>query len=103
MGVLDGLKRLFGGTGAAREEEEAAPDRSAAFDYKGFRILPAPRRQGGQFLTAGVIEKDFPDGTKSYSFVRADTFQSADDAATFAITKGKQIVDYEGERIFNAG
>jgi hypothetical protein len=100
MGMFDGLKRLFAGSRQDHGTEDGVPDRENAIDYKGYRIVPAPRRQGGQYLTAGVIEKDFADGTKTYSFVRADTFQGADDAKTFALTKGKQIVDYEGDRMF---
>jgi hypothetical protein len=69
-------------------------------EYKGYRIKPAPYRANNQFQTAGVIEKDFPDGVKEHRFVRAETHPSADDAIAFAVTKGKQIIDQQGDRIF---
>lgn len=71
-----------------------------AVEYKGFRIRPAPYASKGQFQTAGVIEKDFETGLKEYRFVRAETHASKDDAAAFAVTKGKQIIDEQGDRIF---
>jgi hypothetical protein len=47
--------RLTSGTGSGMHD----PAPSAAVEYKGFRIVPAPypARQG-QFQTAGAIEKD---------------------------------------------
>lgn len=98
MGFLDELRRLFGGGPAATERP---PDRAAAVEYKGFRIVPTPRRQaGGAFFTVGIIEKDFPDGTRTHEFIRADTHATEEDARDFAVTKAKQIIDSEGERIF---
>jgi hypothetical protein len=47
-----------------------------------------------------VIEKDFPDGVKAHRFVRAETHPSRDDAVAFSITKAKQIIDQQGDRIF---
>jgi hypothetical protein len=38
---------------------------------------------------------------KEHRFVRAETHASKDDAATFAIAKGKQIIDEQGDRIFS--
>jgi hypothetical protein len=37
---------------------------------------------------------------KEHRFVRAETHPSKDEAVTFAITKGKQIIDEQGDRIF---
>jgi hypothetical protein len=71
-----------------------------AIEYNGYRIRPAPYRSGGQFQTAGVIEKDFPDGTKEHKFIRAETHPSENDAKDFAIVKAKQIIDQQGDRIF---
>ncbi|HUA51625.1 MAG TPA: HlyU family transcriptional regulator [Candidatus Sulfotelmatobacter sp.] len=85
----------LGGGGAASAEVSAE-----AVEYKGYRIKPAPYRANNQFQTAGVIEKDFPDGVKQHRFIRAETHPSADDAVAFAVTKGKQIVDQQGDRMF---
>jgi hypothetical protein len=86
------LGRIFGGGGG-----EAAGE---AVEYKGFRIRPAPYRADGQFQTAGVIEKDFPEGMKEHRFVRAEKHSSKDEAASFSLTKGQQIVDERGDRLF---
>ena len=93
------MRRLFGGGPA--EGGSAAPDRAAAVEYKGYTIVPAPRAHGGQFLTCALIEKIFPDGTKSHELIRADTHGSAEDAGNFAITKAKQVIDEQGDRIFH--
>jgi hypothetical protein len=92
------LGRLFGGGGG--NEGEAKP--GDAVEYNGFRIRPAPYSNAGQYQTAGVIEKDFPDGMKTHRFIRAETHASKDDAAAFAISKGKQIIDERGDKIFEA-
>ncbi len=90
------LGKIFGSGGGAAEE--AAGE---AVEYKGFRIRPAPYRAEGQFQTAGVIEKDFPEGMKEHRFVRAEKHASKDDAASFSVTKGQQIIDERGDRIFD--
>jgi hypothetical protein len=71
-------------------------------DYKGFRIRPAPFAEGGQYQTAGVIEKDFPDGTKTHRFIRADKHSGKDDAVAFSVSKAQQIIDEQGDRLFGA-
>ena len=88
---------LGGGGGGAATEVAAE-----AVEYKGYRIKPAPYRTNNQFQTAGVIEKDFPDGVKQHRFIRAETHPSADDAVAFAVTKGKQIIDQQGDRVFDS-
>ncbi len=86
---------LGGGAPAAEATHETV-------EYNGYRITPAPYRANNQFQTAGVIEKDFPDGPKQHRFVRAETHPSMDDAVSFAITKAKQIIDQQGDRMFSA-
>jgi hypothetical protein len=71
-----------------------------AVDYEGYRIRPAPYEANGGYQTAGVIEKDSPDGVKEHRFVRAETHPSRDAAVAFSIAKGKQIVDQQGDRVF---
>jgi hypothetical protein len=89
-------RRLFGGAPA----EPPGPDRTKMEEYKGFRIIPAPRPHNGQFLTSAVIEKDFPDGMKTHLLIRADTHPSPDDAGSFAVAKARQVIDEQGERLF---
>ncbi len=90
--------RIIGGERPPAEQPEAVAE--AATEYKGYRIHPAPYRAEGQFQTAGLIEKDFPDGTKQHRFVRADRHASKDDAVAFSITKGQQIIDEQGDALF---
>jgi hypothetical protein len=93
--MLNFLKSLFGGGGGRAAETPAEP-----VEYKGYRITPAPYAASGGFQTAGTIVKDFPDGAKEHRFVRAETHPSKDDAAAFAVRKGQQIIDEQGDRLF---
>lgn len=88
----------FSSGGEAKSADEAPGE---AVEYKGFRIRPAPYPSRGQFQTAGIIEKDFETGMREHRFVRAETHASKDDAAAFAIAKGRQIIDEQGERVFD--
>ena len=97
-GIGGFLRGLFGG-GNQTGEGGVAPF-GEAVDYKGFAIHPAPRQQGGQWLTAGVIRKDVAGEAKEHAFIRADTHSSKDDAAAMAIEKAKRIIDEQGERLF---
>ncbi len=87
--------RLAGG-GVGTSDGPAVP----AVEYKGYRIRPAPYRANDQYQTAGTIEKDGPEGVKEHRFVRADTYHSREDAIAFTISKAKQIIDQQGDRIF---
>jgi hypothetical protein len=88
--------KLFGKGGGSATSAEAVEHGD------GFRIRPEPYQSDGQFQTAGTIEKDFPDGTKSHRFVRAEKHASRDAAVSFTLTKGRQIIDERGDRIFDA-
>jgi len=87
--------RLAGG-GAGTSDGPAVP----AVEYKGYRIRPAPYRANDQYQTAGTIEKDGPEGVKEHGFVGSDTYHSREDAIAFPISKAKQIIDQQGDRIF---
>lgn len=89
------LAGLIGGSGTA----DGPP--AATVEYKGFRIKPAPYRAGDVYQTAGTIEKDGPEGVRQHRFVRADTHSNRDEAVAFAISKAKQIIDLQGDRIFS--
>jgi hypothetical protein len=78
-----------------------APSDVAPIDYKGYRIRPEPYRTHDHYQTAGTIEKVTPEGVRAHRFVRADTYHSRDDAIAFTITKAKQIIDQQGDRIFS--
>lgn len=97
--MLSKLKALW--TGRAGEGADAADAPAAGMvEYNGYRIRPAPQRDGNQYRTAGTIEKDTAEGVKEHRFVRADVFPGRDDAIAFTIMKAKQIIDQQGDRIF---
>jgi hypothetical protein len=90
-------KNLFGG-GDARDAASDAP--AAGEDYKGFTIRATPMPVGSEFQLCGVIEKTVDGELKSHKFVRADRMSSRDEAVSFALAKGRQIVDEQGEGVF---
>ncbi|NIA68366.1 hypothetical protein HBA54_07155 [Pelagibius litoralis] len=89
------FSKLFGGGGG----DSTAPS-AESVEYNGFQIQPAPQQKGSQWLTAGVIRKEIDGEMKEHSFLRADTHPSQDAAADFALVKGRQIIDEQGERLF---
>ena len=91
--MLSGLTAGSGGAAADGPPPEAV-------EYKGYRIKPAPYRSNGVYQTAGTIEKDGPDGVREHRFIRADAYPSREDAINFTISKAKQIIDLQGDRIF---
>jgi hypothetical protein len=88
-------KNLFGGGGSAAE---AAP--APGEDYKGFTVRATPMSVGSEYQLAGTIEKTIGDELKTYQFVRADRMSSHDEAVSFALAKGRQIIDEQGEGVF---
>jgi len=94
-GLMSFLRGMLGGGERAPETATAE-----ATEYKGFSIVPTPRRESSGWLTAGTITKAFPDGAKEHKFVRADTYANRDDAIAFCVTKAKQIIDEQGDRMF---
>jgi hypothetical protein len=90
--------RLASGLGTG----EAAEPAIAAVEYKGYRIKPTPYRTNGHYQTAGIIEKDGPEGVREHRFLRADMHQSREGAIAFVIAKAQQIIDLEGDRIFKS-
>lgn len=93
------LARLFGRTASASVEQAPAKP-TAEIEYQGFTIRAEPYPEGGQFQTAGTVVKSVDGEVRTHRFVRADRFASVDDATEFAVAKGKQIVDQQGERMF---
>ena len=96
------LKKLFGG-GEKAGASGGAGDRKtvAELDYKGCHIAAQPYLEGGQYQVAGTITKSFDGVEKSHRFVRADRFPDAAGAADMTLMKARQIIDQNGDRIFN--
>ncbi len=86
----------------APKKKKATPRESErALDYQGYTIRPTPNREGSQWFTEGVITKEFADGVKERRFIRADMHSSKENADAFAISKAKQIIDEQGDRLFD--
>ncbi len=89
------LSALFGRRAAAKAEKVGDP-----VEYKGFIIRAAPFRNEGHYQTAGIIEREIGGVRKEHRFIRADAYTSYDDAVSFTLSKARQIIDLQGERIF---
>lgn len=97
------LKSLFG-IGGGKEEASSGPGATAKeAEHKGFIIRATPYKDGGQFQTAGTIVKEIEGQVKEYKFVRADRFSTIEEAADLSLSKGRQIIDEQGERMFGKG
>lgn len=97
MGLGRALKRLFGG--GSPGTSATAP--SEPVRYGDYVIRPAPERTAGGWNTAGFISKTFDDGPKETRFIRVDTHMSRDDALAFSIKKAQQIIDQQGDQLFD--
>lgn len=92
-------KKIFG-TGGSEAAAGGGVD-VAREEYKGFIIRAALQRVGSEFQLAGSIEKEVGGDVKRHDFVRADRFSSRDEATSFTLAKGRQIIDEQGEGLFN--
>ncbi len=90
------LSRLFGGSKG--DAGEGAP--GEAENYKGYTIVPSPRLNGRQYNTAGTISREIDGEVKKHQFIRADTHAGREEAIRHSITKAKQIIDEQGDRLF---
>lgn len=92
-------KSLFGG-GQGAGSDPANAKVVEQVDYKGFAIAAQPYAEGSQFQVAGTISKEIAGERKSHRFVRADRFGTVEEAAAMMITKSKQMIDQQGDKIF---
>ena len=96
MGLDNFFRKMFT-TNSTTKASSSPP-----VEYNGYSIQATPQPQGGQYITAGIIRKQFADEIKEQRFIRADTHMSAEGASEHAIRKGKQIIDEQGERLFES-
>jgi hypothetical protein len=90
-------KKIFGGGGS---DSSAAVESGAAEQYKGFTIRPNLMPAGSEYQLSGTIEKEVDGVVKRHDFVRADRFSSKDEAQSFTLAKGRQIIDEQGDAVF---
>ena len=94
------FSKLFGG---GSDKGPTTPERSAPVTYEGLTIQAAPILAEGQWRLAGVIIKQTEDGNLERNYLRADLFASREEAETFSLRKGHQIIDEQGTRLFANG
>ncbi|PCI86914.1 MAG: hypothetical protein COB24_08125 [Hyphomicrobiales bacterium] len=92
------FSKLFGGGKGAASGE---PKILGQEDYNGYKITAIEMKQGSEFILAGNISKTINDELKTKKFVRADRLSSAEQASETALRKAKQIIDQEGDRLFD--
>ncbi|MCS6758852.1 MAG: HlyU family transcriptional regulator [Candidatus Devosia euplotis] len=93
------MSKLFGG---GSSNAEPAGDKVLGEErHKGFLIKAIEMKAGSELQLAGTIEKEIDGDLKTYRFVRADRMTSRDDLIALASSKGKQIIDEQGEKIFS--
>ncbi|MDX8347703.1 HlyU family transcriptional regulator [Cognatiyoonia sp. IB215446] len=88
------LSRLFG-SGQAK----ADTDRSET--YQEMQILPEPMAEGSTYRLCARITQTKDGETREHVLIRADTFQDREAAVTASITKAKQMIDEQGEGLFD--
>lgn len=94
------LRSLFG-FGGSKEESGGPAATAKQVEHKGFIIRATPYKDGGQYQTAGTILKEVEGQMKEFKFVRADRFSTMEEAADLSLSKGRQIIDEQGERMFS--
>lgn len=92
--IFEFLRNL---TGKKSDVEASAED---AVDYNGYAIQPNPRKDNDGWRIQGVISKEIESVQKEHTYIRADTYASKDDAVAATISKGKRIIDEQGDALF---
>jgi hypothetical protein len=92
--VMSILSRLFG-SGAGKPAPAAEPE-----TYEGFSIYPNPAKSDGGYRLGARIEKEIDGQLRVHEMMRADIFQSLDEAEQFSVRKARQLIDQQGLSIF---
>lgn len=85
------FSKLFGG-GKQPEPEPVA--------YKGFDIFPAVMPEGSKYRLSARIEKTLEGERHTHVVIRADVFDSQEQAESISIAKAKQVIDEQGDGVF---
>ena len=91
------LKRIFGGGSAAEPARRVAAEDT----YEGHRIEATPMKEGAQWRLCAQLSKEVGGEARTHQLIRADLFQSENDAATAAIAKARQVIDEQGDRLYS--
>ena len=91
------FSNLFGG---GSSEPKAAPV-AATETIDGITVEATPMPEGGQFRLAARLTKEVGGETREHTLIRADLFQSRDEATSMAIQKARQVIKEQGDRLFD--
>jgi len=89
------FRRLVAGGGAAE------PKVTAREEYNGFELLAIPVKDARGWRVAGSVVKATDGDERRHDFVRADVYPAQEDASTVSLRKAKQLVDEQGDRLFD--
>ena len=95
------LKKLFGGGDDGGTP--AAPKVLGEETYKGFTIRAMEMKSGSELQLCGEIQKEIDGEVRVKQFIRADKLSTEEQVAQVALAKGKQIIDEQGEKVFDGG
>ena len=87
------FSRLFGG--------KSQPPGSEPFIYKGFAIVSEPIGEGPRYRVAAQVEKEVGREKRVHMMIRADVLEDRDGAVEVSTAKSKQMIDEQGERLFD--
>ena len=93
-------KKLLG-IGAGEKKENTKPKMLADDEYKGFEIRAVEMKVGSEYQLCGEIEKMVNGEVRIKQFIRADKLSSVEDVASFSLKKARQIIDEQGEGLFD--
>ncbi len=92
------FKALFG---IRTKEKEGPPRVIGEEEYKGFEIRALESKVNAEFQLLGEIEKEIDGEVRVKAFIRADRLASSAQAAEVSLAKGRQIIDEQGEGLFD--
>ena len=91
------FSNLFGG--GSKEPKAAAVAQTETIE--GVLVEATPMPEGGQFRLAARLSKDSGGETKEHTLIRADLFQTREEAARMAMQKARQVIAEQGDRLFD--
>ncbi|TPW26372.1 HlyU family transcriptional regulator [Pararhizobium mangrovi] len=91
--MISFLKKMFGGSEGGEPEAKSGGEAAGSENYRDCTIVATPMRADSQWRLAGRITKQIDGETVERAFIRADLFASKDEAASFSLSKGRQIID----------
>ena len=95
-------KKLLGGHGG-EGSVAGAPKVLGEEEYNGYVIRAIEVKAGSEYQLCGEIEKEIDGEVKVAQFIRADKISDRGQVAEISLAKGRQVVDEQGEKVFDGG